>query len=162
MAGDGDRHMGDGTPKTVNELKILANEKGVNLAHLGFHLGFDAGGEGSTCLVRDKDGTYCVYEGQTNDERDVLYEGADEERAVAEIYARIVPVARKAGTPIGDTKRGRLIEESQGEGDSGNYDGEPQRKEALFAIKIPRIVVWGVPMLLVVVIIWWLLGILGI
>lgn len=158
--------MRDETPKTINELKILANVEGVSLAHLGFHIGLDMESEGTTCIVRDGNGTYSVYENVTDGERNVLYEGEDEEEAVATIYDRIVPVARRAGTPIGNRRRGSLFDEEDDSGSQGRdgEEGEPDEvvEKVLLAIRIPRILLLGVPMLLMVVIIWWLLGFLGI
>jgi len=84
------RQASPGGPRTIYELKRLANKTGISLSRLHFHIGEDYKGRCAFGIYKDeRTGNYVVYKNKDNGQRAIRYEGPDEAYAVNEIYQKL-------------------------------------------------------------------------
>lgn len=83
------KRSADGIPKTIEELKTFATEKGIPLTQMRFFIDYDMREPRAYGIYKDEEGNFVVYKNKSNGERAVRYKGSDEAYAVNEIYQKL-------------------------------------------------------------------------
>lgn len=113
-------------PVTIEELKDLCAQRGINLYQLGFYLGSDHIGPNAYGVYKDYwTSDFIVYKNIEDGSKEVLYQGQDEATAVSKINEQLQKVLVNAGAENIETDDIRLedIAGISGTGDS-SYVGE--------------------------------------
>ena len=85
-------------PVTIEELKDLCVQRGINLYRLGFYLGSDHIGPNAYGVYKDYwTGDFIVYKNIEDGSKEVLYQGQDEATAVSKINEQLQKVLVNAG-----------------------------------------------------------------
>lgn len=77
-------------PKTVFELRQFCEDRGMPLEKMRFFLGQDCREAKAFGVFKDDEGDYVVYKNKADGTRVVHYRGADESKAVSELYEKIL------------------------------------------------------------------------
>ena len=86
-------------PGTVEELKTYCEEKGLPLARLRYFIGEDYRQPKAFGVYRD--GTdFVVYKNKADGSRFVRYRGPDEEKAVGELFDKLLDSCRRTGVRL--------------------------------------------------------------
>ena len=80
---------GDQVPKSIEELKAFAAEKGIPLEKMRFFIGIDYRDPRAFGIYKEQNGNCVVYKNKGNGERVIRYQGTDEAYAVNEIYQKM-------------------------------------------------------------------------
>lgn len=80
---------GNQVPKTIEELKAFAAEKGIPLEKMRFFIGIDYKEPRAFGIYKEANGNCVVYKNKGNGERAIRYQGTDEAYAVNEIYQKM-------------------------------------------------------------------------
>ena len=104
-------YIGDGAPflsprpRTMEDLKDFAAEHSLPLERMRFYVGRDYRESRAYGIYQDGD-KFIVYKNRANGERAIRYSGPDEERAVGELYEKLLSECHnrgfypEQGTPI--------------------------------------------------------------
>ncbi|WP_027218680.1 hypothetical protein [Butyrivibrio fibrisolvens] len=85
-------------PVTIEELKELCAQRGINLYQLGFYLGSDHIGPNAYGVYKDYwTSDFIVYKNIEDGSKEVLYQGQDEATAVSKINEQLQKVLVNAG-----------------------------------------------------------------
>lgn len=113
-------------PVTIEELKDLCAQRGINLYQLGFYLGSDHIGPNAYGVYKDYwTSDFIVYKNIEDGSKEVLYQGQDEATAVSKINEQLQKVLVNAGAENIETEDigSEDIAGISGTGDS-SYVGE--------------------------------------
>lgn len=84
------KRQADGTPRTIEELKVWAKEKNLPLAEMRTFIGEDYKGAKAFGIYKDEAaGTFVVYKNKADGTRAIRYQGTDEAYAVNELYQKM-------------------------------------------------------------------------
>lgn len=84
------KRQADGTPRTIEELRIWAKENHLPLEEMRTFIGEDYKGAKAFGIYKDEtDNTFVVYKNKADGSRAVRYKGSDEAYAVNELYQKM-------------------------------------------------------------------------
>ena len=121
-------------PKTVFELRQFCEDRGMPLEKMRFFLGRDCREPKAFGIFKDDEGDYIVYKNKADGARVVHYRGADESKAVSELYEKIlseIDLRVKSGKLAGSVRdKAEYKEKPAAKPEQEDEDEEEERPES--------------------------------